>query len=133
MERAKESKEILVSTENKIGVLHNIARVLSAAGINILAISGYIIETEAFLRLVVSDYEGAYQILQKENYRVESKDVIIVELDNKVGVLENITGKIEESGIDLKYIYGSVSADVTKTIIVISTSNNNAVFNLFNS
>lgn len=125
------SKEVFISADNKIGLLRDLSKILAAGAINIRAISGYIIEAKAFIRLIVSDYSKAEELLRDSDYNVVLKEVVLIEAEDKIGALEEISERVEQAGIDLKYIYGSASSNTSKAILIVSSSNNEALLNLF--
>ena len=119
-------KEVVVTVVNKIGVLADMSDLLSRQGINIEAVAGYAVNSEAKIMLVVADNLKAVNALKKSGYNsLKENDVIIVELENKPGALKVISAKLAAEGVDIKMIYGTVCSAGCPAKIVLSTSDNN--------
>lgn len=126
-------KELTVTVINKIGVLLDIARVLAELGVNIEAVTGYTKDSEADIMVVTDDNLRAMDALKKSGYKgVKEKPVIIIELENKPGVLRNITARLASETIDIKYIYGTSCRDNYLAKVVLSTDNDERAIVLFN-
>ncbi len=123
---ARLGKEIVVTVVNKIGVLADISKILADHGINIAAVLGYAAgNNEAKIALVTEDNLRASDALGKKNYKsLKESEVVIVELENKPGALENLTAKLASEGIDIKYLYGTTCTCGGPATIVFSTSDN---------
>lgn len=121
--RGVKGTEILLTTDNRVGKLEEIARVIKDNGINIRAISAWAFDDKAFFRLVASDTKKTKEILQSQG-TIEEKDVIIVDMPDEVGQLFLLASKLRDNGIDLKYIYGTASEPRKPAIIVFSSDNN---------
>jgi hypothetical protein len=104
---AKVEQELIVSVDNKIGMLAEVSGLISDCGINIKAISAYAMLERAIFRLVTSDNEMAKEVLVQEGFKVDEDEVVSVHLPNKVGKAKEIATKIKKAGINLDYIYGS--------------------------
>ncbi|MCX5696706.1 MAG: ACT domain-containing protein [Candidatus Omnitrophica bacterium] len=125
-EQAVLKKELIVSIANKVGVLADISKIIAHEGINILAINGYALtKDKAIIRFVSEDNSGALKILKRIGYgSVKQGEVLVVELDNSPGALREMAGKLANSRIDIKFIYGTACKDGCPASIVLSTSNN---------
>ena len=120
--KAVKAKEIIVTTENKVGQLEEVLSIIKDNGINIRSISAWAFEERAFFRLTTSDNLKAREILGSR-WEIEEKDVVIVDLPDEVGQLDIFASKLKENNIDLNYIYGTTS-DPDKPAIIIFSSNN---------
>ena len=72
----------------------------------------------ALIRLLVNNTDKALDLLSKNEYIFDIMPVIAVKLDNKPGTLAGITTKLGEEGININYVYGSVSAPDEKCLFV---------------
>lgn len=122
---AQLGKEISVTVVNKIGILFDISKILADHGINIEAVAGYSVNgKEAKIMLVTSDNLRAKDALIKAGYKkTEENPVVILELENKAGALKNITLRLAEKHIDIKYIYGTACSDNCPSKVILSTNN----------
>jgi len=124
MESVKKGKELVASTENKVGVLANASSVIASAGVNVTAVCGYGSDGKAKVMFVTNNNEKAMVALKEKGYDVKEKDVVLVELMNKAGSLEGLAKKIAAAGINLNYIYGTVGSINTPATLVLSSDNN---------
>ncbi len=127
------AKEVSVNVINKIGVLADMAKILTDNKVNIEAVAGYGKDNtnEAEIKMVTNDNVKATDVLKKNNYTaVREKDVLIVELTNKPGALKVITEKIAAGGLDIKYIYGTACSGGCPAKIVLSTTDDKKALSL---
>lgn len=125
-------KEIVVTAENKVGMLANMSKILADHGINIEGVAGYEMGSEAKVMIVADDTLRAKEALEKAGYKnIKEYEVVIVDLENKPGALKSITAKMAAEKIDIKYTYGSACPEGGPARIVLSTSNNEKALVLF--
>jgi len=74
----------------------------------------------ALIRLLVDQTDKTVDLLSKNNYVFDIMPVIAVKLENKPGSLAEITGKFGDEGININYVYGSVSSPDEKCLFVFS-------------
>ncbi len=72
----------------------------------------------ALIRLLADQTDKAINLLSAHDYVFDIMPVIAVKLDNKPGTLAGITTKLGEEGININYVYGSVSAPDEKCLFV---------------
>jgi len=121
--RVKKAEELLVSGENRIGFLCDISEKVSSAGVNILAISAYAYDNKAFFRMVTSDNDKAKSVLSGLGCEIADKQVVSVEAKDRVGELKEMTSRLKDSGIDLKYIYGTALGNNESCLLIFSSDN----------
>ncbi|MDD3089564.1 MAG: hypothetical protein PHT95_06450 [Candidatus Omnitrophica bacterium] len=120
------AREIVIVTENKIGVLADISKMLSDKGINISAIAGYNLpDGTAKVMLVSDDTDRAIEALKTNGHKpLKECEVVIVDIPNKLGALKEVTAKLAENKIDIKYIYGTAVEQSGPVRIIFGTNNN---------
>jgi len=64
----------------------------------------------ALIRLLVDKTDEATALLETHEYLFDAVQVIAVKLENRPGELAKITNKFGEAGININYVYGSVSS-----------------------
>ena len=74
----------------------------------------------ALIRFLVGDTDKAVDLLSQHDYIFDIMPVIALELDNTPGELAKITTKFGEEGININYVYGSVSSPDEKCLFVFS-------------
>lgn len=122
---AKLGKELVVTLVNKIGILADMSKIVAEHGINIEAVAGYSVDNEATIMLFTDDNLRAREALEKKGYKnIQEKEVVMLDLENKPGVLKNITAKLAAEGIDIRYVYGTACSGGCPSRIVLSTSDN---------
>jgi hypothetical protein len=99
-------KQLSLFLENKPGALSRPVNLLAEANINILTLA--LADTQQFgiLRLIVSDWQAAKALLEREGLVVNVTDMIAIEVADKPGGLASILTEIEKTGVNLEYMYG---------------------------
>jgi hypothetical protein len=72
----------------------------------------------ALIRLLAGDTDKAVELLSQNDFIFDVMPVIALELDNKPGELANISSKFGQEGININYVYGSVSSPDEKCLFV---------------
>lgn len=99
-------EEITITTENKVGILADVSKMLSLKGINIEAVLGYEVGTKAKLLVVTNANLVIVNELKKMKYKsVKETEVLLVDLDNKPGALKVVSTEMKENKIDIRYVY----------------------------
>jgi hypothetical protein len=74
----------------------------------------------ALIRIVVNKPDAALEILKEHGYLLDTKEVIVIDVENIPGKLAEITKRFGEEGININYVYGSVSPGDAKCLFVFS-------------
>lgn len=119
-------KQLTVFVENKPGALVGITNTLAENNVNIRALS--IADTEDFgiLRLIVNDNETAKEKLTKEGYLIKTTDVVGVKIGDAPGKLSKALSVLDDSGINLEYLYAFMSRTEKHAYVVIRVADNAA-------
>jgi hypothetical protein len=72
----------------------------------------------ALIRLLADDTDKAIDLLAKNEFVYDINPVIAIELENRPGTLAEISNKFGEEGININYVYGSVSSPEAKCLFV---------------
>jgi hypothetical protein len=72
----------------------------------------------ALIRLLAGDTDRAVELLSKNDFIFDVMPVIALELENRPGELANISSRFGEEGININYVYGSVSSPDEKCLFV---------------
>lgn len=113
----KLDKQISVITENKPGVLSEIAEALGSANINIDAIVGEGLAETGIVRIITKDASRAKKVLEDKKFMVVEMDVIEIEVPNKPGEMMKIANRLAQKKIDINFIYQFVVGPNAKIII----------------
>ncbi len=72
----------------------------------------------ALIRLLVDQTDRTIDLLSKNDYIFDIMPVMALELNNKPGTLAAIASMLGEEGININYVYGSVSSPDEKCLFV---------------
>jgi hypothetical protein len=91
--------------ENQPGQMIEPCRLLAGAGIDIRSLS--LADTRQFgiLRMIVSDWKVAAELLESKGYVVNVTEVVAIEVEDRPGGLAELMGLFENSGINIEYMY----------------------------
>ena len=106
-------KQISIFLENKPGKMCEMTEVLAANKINMRALS--LAETEGFgiVRIIVDDVYEATTVLKDAGYINKLTSVVVVELPDVPGGLNQILKVFANSQINLDYMY-AISAETSR-------------------
>jgi len=124
IQSVKFGKEHVVVSENKVGVLSKVAAILADRGIDILAISAQAAGGVALMNLVTDDALHTKDLLIKKGFKVQENTVLLLEVEDKPGVLMRITRKLAAKKVDILNVYASAPASYGPCVLVLSTNNN---------
>ena len=114
--------QLSVFLENKPGTLASMCDQLATSDINILALSVGDTADYAVVRLVVDKPEEAVHLLGDAGAIVVENEVLLVELDNRIGALESLAHKLSQAGINIDYAYCAAAADQPRGVLVLRTA-----------
>lgn len=120
---ARPGKEIVVQARNRIGLLFEIAKLLSEKGLTILAVSGAAHGEEGIVRLITDDNLRAREALSQRGYYVHEQDVILMELPHKPGMLRRVAEALTTENIDIQHAYATAMGEQERCLLVFHTSN----------
>jgi len=114
-------KQVSIYAENKKGQMQEITAILSKEGINILGSVTNDSAEYGIVRMVVSDPEAAVKAFTGAGYICRLTDVLGVEITDEVGNLNKLLLALEESNINVDYLYLSFNRASGKPIMVFHT------------
>ena len=110
--------EIYVILENKPSTLGDLCSYLAENEINIEAI-GVFHDTA---KIYVKSLNKAVKLLQKLNYTIELRDVLLMDLENRPGALAELTTKLGDEGINIDYCYGTLNHKTNMNSVILDVS-----------
>ena len=119
--------EVFVIMEDHPGSIGKLCRVLKKKGINILAIGVFFDAA----RLHVDDTPKAIKVLQENDYQTEERDVLRVTMPNKPGMLMQLTEKLGKAGINIKYLYSTLTTEQTSGIVILEVDQMQLAVDIF--
>ena len=133
MLKTKPAKEVVIRMRNEIGALAAIAKTIADKGVNILAVSAWVEDAQAVLRLVTDDSVRVMDALRAHKYDAREGDVLVTEPSHKPGMLHRITEKLAQAEIDIHHLYATASAAQGQCLLVFATANNDRAMVLLNA
>jgi hypothetical protein len=98
--------DLVIEIENTPGALAQIAAAISDAGVNIAAATCIGSGERAELHILVPHAEAARHSLAISHLAItREREVIVVDVEDRPGVLADLTRKIARAGVDLDLVY----------------------------
>ena len=131
MARAFISKELHCEAKGETGLLGRITSAMALEKVTIVHLSAYTVNDQGYLQLLTKDNEKAKKAISYFIPKIEERDVLVVEFENKTGTLAPVTKLLGSNDIGIDYVYGT-SGDGFKIVGVFSTSDNQKAADLIN-
>ena len=123
MIRAAVAVDLAIDIDNTPGALAAVAAAISDAGVNIAAATCVGSGDRAELHILVPHAEAARHSLAISHLAVSrEREVVVVDVEDRPGVLADLTRKIAKAGIDLDLVYVA-----TRNRVVFGASNLDAL------
>ncbi len=114
-----EIRQLSIFLNNEPGSLQKVAQTLTSAKVNMRALS--IVDSTDFglLRIIVDDVNQALLALEKKNYVVKVNPVLVLQVDDKIGGLNEILKLLATNSINLEYIYAFAGGAIDGQALVL--------------
>lgn len=113
-------KQIIIVTEQRIGVMTEVSEALAAAGINIETIQAETHDNSAVIILTVDQYDKALQVIRNHGMDAVSEDAILLRLKDEPGALAKIARRFSDAGIGIRSIR-FIKRDQQFALVAVST------------
>jgi hypothetical protein len=98
--------DLVIDIENTPGALAQVAAAISDAGVNIAAATCIGTGERAEMHILVPHAEAARHSLAISHLAVSrEREVVVVDVEDRPGVLADLTRKIAKAGVDLDLVY----------------------------
>ena len=98
--------DLVIDLENTPGALSEVAVAISDAGVNIAAATCLGAGDRAELHILVPHAEAARHALAISQVGVtREREVVVVEVEDRPGILADLTRKIAKAGVNLDLVY----------------------------
>src|SRR5436309_12350748 len=98
--------DLVIDIDNAPGALAQVAAAISDAGVNIAAATCIGSGERAELHILVPHAEAAKHALAISHVAVTGeREVVVVDVEDRPGVLADLTRKIAKAGVDLDLVY----------------------------
>ena len=131
MARALISKELHFEIKNETGVLGQVTKTLEMAEVFIIHLSAYTVKNKGYFQIITRDNKKAMNVLKHLVPKMEERDVLVVEFENKTGTLAPVARLLGSNGIEIHYVYGT-SGDGFKIVGIFSTDDNRKAAEIIN-
>ena len=133
MLKARQGKEVVVRIANKIGELAKFSKLLAERGVNVLAMSAWVENAEAVIRLVTDDTLRTMDALRDHGYNPQERNIVLVDAPHKPGILRHITDTLSRENIDLSHLFASATVGQDVCLVVLNSSDNDRAITLLQS
>jgi hypothetical protein len=127
------TKQLALFLDNRPGMLARVCDALSAAKINIYAISISDTVDHSVVRMVLSDPGKALLVFEEHGTLVLEDDVLMISGDNKPGSLAKIAHKLAAHKINIEYAYCATPPDAKKGLLILRVCDAKKAMKLLNS
>ena len=111
--------DLVIDIENTPGALAEVAAAISDAGVNIAAATCIGAARRAELHILVPHAEAARHALAISHLAVSrEREVVVVDVEDRPGVLADLTRRIAKAGVDLDLLYVATRNRVVFGLIV---------------
>jgi len=98
--------DLLIDLENEPGAIALVASAISDAGVNLAAATCMGTADRVELHILVPHAEAAKHALALSRLSVtREREVVVVEVEDRPGVLADLTRKVAKAGVDLDLLY----------------------------
>ena len=112
-------KQLSIFAENTKGRMQEVTGILLREDINILGSVTNDSAEYGIVRMVVSKPEKALEALTKAGFICKLSDVLGIEVKDEVGNLNNLLLSLQESNINIDYLYLSFNRDTGRPIMIL--------------
>jgi len=124
MRRATIARELVISAPNGPGVLAETTSRLYQMGIGIVAVTVQVNGEHAEIRLLTDNESYAIEAMQGMQLPLEKREVVIVDLPNRLGFLGKLADALGREGIDILDLYLTVARGAPSALLVFTSSHN---------
>lgn len=113
------ANKFVVVVPNQPGILRRLTQLLSQEGVNI---DSLLMETSAEVasfRFLLEKENGLRRTLENEGFHVVDDKVFRLDLPNRPGEIDQLTRKLAEQGIAIRYLYGTSHGQTTKVVFAV--------------
>jgi hypothetical protein len=98
--------DLIIDIDNTPGALAEVAAAISDAGVNIAAATCLGAGERAELHILVPHGEAARHSLAISHLAISrEREVVVIDVEDRPGVLADLTRKIAKAGVDLDLVY----------------------------
>jgi hypothetical protein len=111
-----------IFTPNKVGRLHDLIRLLNAAGVHVLGLMVLDTTDSAILRVVVDNPDEARGLLIREDFPFSESNLVVVEVNPTD--LNRLMAALLEAELNIHYLYSFIPQPAGKPLLGLSMEDN---------
>ncbi len=97
---------IIVMVDNQVGIIADIARALSEAGINMESINTETAGDQGAVILTTDNYDHALYVLNQAGFKaVSDDDALVVRLPDEPGALAGVADSLKQAGVNIQSMH----------------------------
>lgn len=97
--------QLSVTLDTEAGSIVDVANVLAGNGINIMALSLADTTPKSIMRFIVNDAAYARSVLEENGFKVETSEVLVLEVPDKPGGLASVLKALTDADLSVEYLY----------------------------
>ncbi len=132
MAKARLAKELNFDAPDKVGLFHEVSAKLADAGVNIVTITAYEMQGRAYFMAITSDNAKAMEVLKGLGYEAKENEVVLYDIENRVGAASEMTKKLLDAGVNMRYLVCTTGAMNAPALLVFSSDNNSKAVEVLN-
>ncbi len=117
-------KQLSVFIENRRGMLTGVADALSAANIDVRAMSLADTHDYGLVRMIVSDTDKALEVIRATGRAVTVNKVVCVQVADRPGGLVGVLHVLNDNDIDVEYMYAFLADSREHANVVLRVADN---------
>lgn len=99
------TERILITVENRVGMLAGITGVLAGAGINVESVNAQTAGERGAIIMTVSETDRALSLLSQAGYKAVSDDAVVVRLRDEPGALAGVADRLKQAGVNIQNLH----------------------------
>ena len=112
-------KQIVVVSDNRVGVIADISRLLSDAGINIERLDTSGTKSHGAVVITTDNYDEALTVLKEASFTAVTEDAFVIRLKDEPGSLAKIAERFKSADINIRSMH-IVKRDGEYTIVALA-------------
>jgi hypothetical protein len=118
----KTATQLAIFLANRPGALTRVCAALAQAGINIHALTTSDTVDHSVVRMIVSDPTKALMLLGEAGVLALEADVLMIEGENKPGMLQKIAERLANEKVNMEYVYLASSPQAERGLMILRPS-----------
>ena len=122
--RVRRGKEIHFTTPNEVGTVGKVTSAFSQGHLNLLGFCALGTQDTGNFWVYTEDNTKAFDCIKGIGYKPNEEDVLLVEINNQAGAINEAATKLAKEGIDIYHSYCSSHGDMNKALWIVRTNDN---------